>query len=153
MILFVTAMSGLLAMLLAWQAGYREDLSCAGGGIIGFALANGVMIYRTRSLSTMSQDVERRKDSASHLATALYLIVIIISFACLGWMTGIVHKHGEVAGAACGALGGIILATCVPAIHRLNFLSGHRRLQLIVSLFALLILLGIVWVMYEHELR
>jgi cyanate permease len=140
-------------MLLAWQTGHREDFSCAGGGFAGLVVANGAIAYRRRAPSNTSGDSVRSKDNASLLGTSIYLIVAITTFACIGWMTGIVHQHGEMAGAACGGLGGLILATCVPAIHRLDFLSRHRTLQLAVSILALVSLLGIVWVMYEHELR
>jgi hypothetical protein len=80
-------------------------------------------------------------------------VFAIAYFAFVGWLTGYLHDHGEFAGTVCGGLGGFILAIIVPALHRSSFMAVGRKLQLALSVVALLALLGSVWAMYAHDFR
>ena len=151
-ILLVTGAFALVATFLAWVwGGKQEDAGCAIGGVIGFVLANGVaFIYRGSGVSGYSHSGNTPKAELAALGLA-YGVFAIVYFAFVGWIAGIAHQHGELAGTVCGGLGGYILAVGVPALHRSAFLSAGRKLQLAVAVMALGALLTIVYVMYKHE--
>ena len=146
-ILIVTGAFAIAATFLAWAlGGKQEDVANAIGGILGFAVANGVVI---RFLKPGAHGARNYKSSSE--TGFSYGVFAIAYFAFVGWLTGYLHGHGDLAGTVCGGLGGFIPAVMVPALHRSPFLASGRRLQFAMSVVALAALLGIVWVWYLPE--
>lgn len=151
-ILLVTGVFAIAATFLAWVwGGKQEDASCAIGGVAGFLLANGAA-FRIRSSKVSGESYsENVFECESPVLEFAYGVFAIIYFAFVGWLSGYLHDHGELAGTVCGGLGGYILAVSVPAIHRSLFLSAGRAFQLALCVIALGGILAIVYVMYKHE--
>lgn len=151
-ILLVTGAFAIAATALAWLVGGKqEDVGCAIGGLVGFLVANA-FAFRIRGpeVSGESQNANALRLASPELGFS-YGVFAIIYFAFVGWLSGYVHGHGELAGTVCGGLGGYILAVSVPAINRSPFMSAGRPLQLALCIIALGGVLMIVFVMYKHE--
>lgn len=147
-VLLTTGGVAIAATLVAWMwDAQQEDVSCAIGGVAGFLLANGIAI-------TLHRDRSRNDEVVTTGSVELgfaYGVFAIFYFAFVGWLSGYLHNHGDLAGTVCGGLGGYILAVGVPAIHRSPFLGGGRRLQLLLAIVAFCGVLAVVWLMYKHE--
>lgn len=135
------------ATVLAWVlGGKQEDVASATGGVLGFVVAN-VMVIRFLKTGARSES----NDNGSAEMGFAYGVFAITYFAFVGWLAGYLHGHGDFAGTVCGGLGGFILAVIIPAIHRAPFLASGRSQQFALSVVALAAILRIVWVMYRHE--
>ena len=146
-ILTVTGVFAIAATLLAWvHGGKQEDVACAIGGIVGFAIANVVVIAFVKRGAVSESDCRGFPEIGF-----AYGIFALAYFAFVGWFSGYLHGHGDFAGTVCGGLGGVILAVIVPALHRSPFMALGRKLQFALSVVALAALLRIVWVMYRPE--
>lgn len=151
-ILFATGTSAIAGTLFAWMCGGRqEDAGSAIGGVVGFAIANGVVTTFCRSKAAGESYNQRCSNHASTEAGFTYGVFAIAYFAFVGWLTGYLHDHGAFAGTVCGGLGGFIVAIIVPTLYRSSFMAARRKLQLSLSAVALGALLAIVWAMYKHE--
>jgi cyanate permease len=149
-VLSVTAILSLAGLFIASLVGNREDLGTAVGGVAGFVLAHYTLSERRRPRQQPDQENGSARLSRSPFGAFIYLLFSVAGFSFIGWLTGYVHDHGQLAGALGGGLGGLILATMVPAMQRSSFLSTGRRFQLAMSTAATLALLGIILVMYRH---
>ena len=150
--MFATGACAVAGTLLAWTSGgQQEDVGSAVGGLVGFALANGIAFaFRGSRVCDESHNDSHPDPAAAELGFA-YGVVAVAYFAFVGWLTGHIHDHGKLAGTVCGGLGGFILAIIVPAIHRSSFMAAGRKLQLALSVAAVGAILAIVWAMYKHE--
>jgi hypothetical protein len=83
------------------------------------------------------------------MSESIFVLASIAVFAVIGMLTGFIHGHGEIAGATCGGLAGLILAIAVPAILGTSFMSKRRFFQYCVAAVALVVLVVIVCVMYN----
>jgi hypothetical protein len=83
------------------------------------------------------------------MSESIFVLASIAVFAVIGMLTGYIHGHGEIAGATCGGLAGLILAIVVPAILGTSFMSKRRFLQCCVAVVALVVLVVIVCMMYD----
>lgn len=147
-VLLTTGGFAIAATLVAWMwDAQQEDVSCAIGGVAGFLLANGIAFTLRRSNSREEEVVTAESTEFGFF----YGLFAIFFFAFVGWLSGYLHNHGDLAGTVCGGLGGYILSVSVPAIHRSSFLAASRRLQFLLAILALCGLIGIVWVMYKRE--
>ena len=152
-ILLITGASAIVATILARSWGFREDFGSAIGGILGLTASNGTAFVFRGAMVRGGSSSEALTDSRTLELGFAYGVFAIAYFAFVGWLTGYVHKHGELAGTVCGGCGGYILAVTIPAIHRSPFMSLGRQLQLVLSCLVFVALLGIVWVMYKHEIQ
>lgn len=151
-ILLATGGCAIAGAILAWVRGdQQEDFGSAVGGIVGFAIANGMAITLRGLRTNDDSHRETFSDPASCESGFAYGVFAIGYFAFAGWLTGYLHGHGDLAGTVCGGLGGFILAVIVPALHRSSFMARGRKVQLALSVVALGAVLAIVWTMYKHE--
>ena len=84
---------------------------------------------------------------------SIFVLSSMAVFAVIGMLTGYLHGHGEDAGAACGGLAGFILSIIVPAMLGTSFMSKQRTLQCCAALAALVLLVAIICVMYDHAIK
>ncbi|MCO8123989.1 hypothetical protein NHH03_19755 [Stieleria sp. TO1_6] len=151
-ILLATGSCAIAATFLAWiWGGQQEDVGTAIGGIVGLVIANGMAVRVRRSRVSGELGNEQSSNSPSCELGFAYGIFAILFFALVGWLSGHLHGHGELAGIVCGGLGGYILAVLIPAVHRSSFLAAGRKLQLAISGAAFVALVSVVWAMYQHE--
>lgn len=152
-ILFATGICATMGLLLAWwHGGQQEEMGTAIGGFLGFAVANGVAARISGSRAALRSSDDKCADRSCCEAGFAYGVFAVGYFAFIGWLTGFLHGHGDLAGTVCGGLGGFILAVIIPTLHQSEFMAQGRKFQFAISAAAFAALLRIVWAMYEHEL-
>jgi hypothetical protein len=150
LVLVSTAIAALIALCAGHALGYREDVACAIGGLVGLVVSNTLLPHARKSVDP-GEIRQTRTTSIPHVSA--YVLIPVASFAFIGWLTGHLHYHGSKAGALSGSLGGAILAILVPLVRGESFLAIKKGV-LVVIMFVLLAALGaVVWVMYFTEMR
>jgi hypothetical protein len=150
LILAFTAIAAIAALIIGRSLGTREDVSCAFGGLIGFALSNIFCGHKPRQIEPSDASAIRNATKASIIA---YFVFWISCFAFIGWLTGYLHHHGANAGGITGSLGGAILAIVTPQFRGTSIIPLRKELMiglvlLLTTMFAL-----VVWAMYFTEMK
>ncbi|MFO0812135.1 MAG: hypothetical protein U0796_02890 [Gemmatales bacterium] len=150
LVLASTAAAAVVALCAGHAFGYREDVACAAGGLVGLVVSNALLPHVRKSADPNDIRLAR---TASIPLIAVYVLIPVVSFAFIGWLTGHLHDHGSKAGALSGSLGGAILAVLVPLVRGESFLALKKGV-LVFIVFVLIAMLGaVVWVMYFTEMR
>ncbi len=150
LILAFTAIAAIAALMVGRSFGMREDVACACGGLIGFALSNIFCGHKPRQIEASEASAISNATTASIIA---YLVFSISCFAFIGWLTGYLHHHGANAGGITGSFGGAILAIVTPQFRGSSIIPLRKEwmiglVLLLVAMFAL-----VVWAMYFTEMR
>jgi hypothetical protein len=150
LVLLSTAIAAAVALCAGHALGYREDVACAAGGLVGLVVSSTLLPHVRKGVDSSGI---RRARTASIPLVSVYVLIPVVSFAFIGWLTGHLHYHGSKAGAISGSLGGAILAVLVPLVRGESFLAVKKG-ALVAVVFVLIALLGaVVWVMYFTEMR
>ncbi len=149
-ILAFTAIAAIAMLILGRALGFREDVSSAFGGLIGFTLSNIFYGHKPRQVAANDASAICNVTKASIVA---YFVFSIGCFAFIGWLTGYLHHHGANAGAITGSLGGAILAIVTPQFRGSSIIPLRKEwmiglVLLLTTMFAL-----VVWAMYFTDMK
>lgn len=149
-ILAFTAIAAIAALITGRSLGFREDVSCAFGGVLGFALTNILCGNKLRETQPSAASAIRNATKASIVA---YFVFWISCFASIGWLTGYLHHHGANAGGITGSLGGAILAIITPPFRGTSIIPLRKELMIGLVLLLATMIAWVVWAMYFTDMR